>query len=65
MRVKISWDEGATFERECELTDAINPEWDRDEYEAARVELERAGRYWIGGGAAPLGLLMTTKRTET
>lgn len=31
---------------------------DLDGYEAARAEIMRAGRAWIGGGAAPLVLVM-------
>jgi hypothetical protein len=31
---------------------------DRVAYYTAREELERAGRYWVGGGAAPLVLLL-------
>ena len=58
MIVKVSWDEGATFERVCDLTDCINPKWDTDNYYAALRELTTAGRYWTGGGAAPLCLLM-------
>ena len=58
MKIKISWDEGSTFDRECNLQDAINPEWDNDEYERARAALSTIGRYWVGGGAHPLGLLM-------
>lgn len=58
MRVKISWDEGKSFERECELVDAINPQWDADLYEQAIYELARVGRYWTGGGAMPIGLIV-------
>lgn len=58
MRVKISWDEGATFERECEIEDCFQVEYDREAYEAARADLQQSGRHWIGGGAAPIGLLV-------
>ncbi len=34
------------------------PDVDDPEYHEARRELERAGRYWGGGGAAPRYLLM-------
>jgi hypothetical protein len=57
MRVKISWDDGATFERHCELADAFCS-WDRDGLATAENELRKSGRYWIGGGAQPLGLIM-------
>ncbi len=30
----------------------------QDELEHARRELQLAGRYWIGGGAAPLFILL-------
>lgn len=61
MRVKISWDEGATFERECELEDCIQVEWDADTYYEAKRNLSRHGRYWLGGGAAPLALLLRVR----
>lgn len=62
MIVKVSWDEGATFERACDLTDCIDTKWDADTYYAALRELTTVGRYWIGGGAAPLCLLMRAQQ---
>lgn len=41
----------------CDLADCF-PDDMGDEYEQARVELRDAGRFWIGGGAAPLVLLI-------
>ena len=61
MRVKISWDEGNTFERTCELDDCIQKEWDAETYHEAKNELGKTGRYWLGGGAAPLCLLMVDR----
>ncbi len=55
MRVKISWNEGTTFSDECDLSDAFH---DCDEYATAWNELHKRGRYWAGGGAAPLALLV-------
>lgn len=45
-----------TFADECRLDEAI--ERGDPEYYRALVELTKVGRYWIGGGAAPLSLLM-------
>lgn len=44
-----------TFRGEANVFDCFpdNPEESR----RARFELEKAGRYWAGGGAAPLVLL--------
>jgi len=61
MRVKISWDEGSSFDRECDLEDCIQAEWDADTYTEARRELQHVGRYWLGGGAAPLCLLVVVR----
>ena len=58
MRVKISWDNGSTFERECELSDCIQPKWDAVTFAAANTELARYGRYWLDCGAHGLALLM-------
>lgn len=43
-----------TVEGECDLTEAL----DDPEYLDALMELEKVGRYWVGGGAAALSLLM-------
>jgi hypothetical protein len=60
MNVKIydiDADTGAeTFRCVAFLADALPT--DDDEYGPARDELSRVGRYWIGGGAAPLVLLV-------
>ena len=61
MRVKISWDQGSTFERECELEDCIQTEYDAATYREAQCELGKTGRYWLGGGAAPLALLIVVR----
>ena len=58
MKIKISWDDGATFERTCDLTDAIQVEYDREFYEQALAELTSVGRFWFGGGAQPIGLMV-------
>ena len=50
-----------TFRAVAYLADAMAS--DDDEYSAARAELQRSGRYWVGGGAAPLVLLMRTTQT--
>ena len=54
MRIRIT-DENGDNPRECELRDAF-PD-DDSEYEAALAELTTVGRYWAGGGAAPLFML--------
>lgn len=61
MRVKISWDEGKTFERECDLEDCIQTTYDAETYHAAQIELANKGRYWLGGGACPLALLVLVR----
>lgn len=53
MRIRIS-DEYENNPRECELREAFP---DDDEYETAHAELMQTGRYWAGGGAAPLMFL--------
>lgn len=58
MRVKISYDEGSTFVAECDLTDCFPDFQDDMDYFHALDELSRVGRFWAGGGAAPLALLM-------
>lgn len=58
MKVKIYdvADDGTeTFRAECFLGEAFE---DHAEYQNAWFELLRSGRYWLGGGAAPLVLLM-------
>jgi hypothetical protein len=42
---------------------ASNNDMADSDYAAMRNELERAGRYWIGGGAAPLFLLMRARES--
>ena len=59
MRVKYSYDEGATFEAECDLRECY-PD-DDDAYQEALRELKASGRYWEGGGAAALVLIVATK----
>jgi hypothetical protein len=44
-----------TFDAECDLDEAI--ERDDPEYAEALDELQKTGRYWVGGGAAALSLL--------
>lgn len=58
MRVKISWDQGATFERECWLDECIQKDWDIETYQEACRELSSCGRYWLGGGAVPIALIV-------
>jgi hypothetical protein len=47
---------GETFEGECALDDCF--EVDDPEYQVALSELDASGRYWCGGGAAVLFLLV-------
>lgn len=59
MKVKI-FDHAAethieTYRATADLRDCLP---DDEEYEVARHELNVVGRYWIGGGAAPLVLLL-------
>jgi len=61
MRIKITDDNEATW-RECDLRDAF-PD-DDEEYEAAHAELTQTGRYWAGGGAAPLMLIMRVRESD-
>ena len=49
-----------TFRAQCELRDCF-PD-DDSEFEAALDYLCRVGRYYAGGGAAPLTLLMLADR---
>jgi|HubBroStandDraft_4_1064222.scaffolds.fasta_scaffold01416_12 hypothetical protein len=51
-----------TFERTCDLTDLFpeRDEGDEPAYADAHNELAQVGRVWIGGGAAPLFLLVRT-----
>lgn len=61
MRVKIYdyTDNGAEVYRdEAELVDVFGDGKADPDYRPALVELATVGRYWIGGGAAPLVLLM-------
>jgi len=44
----------------CQLDECF-PD-DQDEREAAAWELQRCGRYWAGGGAAPAVLLTLASR---
>jgi hypothetical protein len=63
MRVKI-YDTDATgaeiFRAECDLAECGLDDngYNDDEYAIALYELQNTGRYWIGGGASPLVLLM-------
>lgn len=52
---------GEVFRAECDLHECF-PDDSRDvvgnsEFLIALGELQRSGRYWVGGGAAPLVLL--------
>ena len=49
-----------TFRAQCELIECFPDAPDDPEYQLALAELKRAGRYWVGGGAAPLTLLIAT-----
>ena len=48
-----------TFRAECDLSECF-PDDDYDRHMAA-AELQVCGRTWVGGGAAPLVLLMRTE----
>jgi hypothetical protein len=56
--LRIDSEGGEVFERYSLLRDCFPDDEHDSDYHAARYELERAGRVWIGGGAAPLFLLM-------
>ena len=61
MRVRIYdyTDDGAeVYRREAELVDVFGDGKADPDYYKAGMELATVGRYWIGGGAAPLVLLM-------
>ncbi len=49
-----------TFRAQCELRDCF-PNDDED-FQKALAELKRSGRVWVGGGAAPLTILMNVER---
>lgn len=63
MLVSISYDMGATVAATCDLLEC-SPDADHYDPESAHAleallrELNRVGHYWVGGGAAPLILLM-------
>jgi hypothetical protein len=61
MRVRISWDQGSTFVRECELVDCIQPKWDAATFAAASNELALVGRYWLQCGKYGPALLMVVR----
>jgi hypothetical protein len=46
---------------ECELVEAFGDGRADPDFLPAADELARAGRYWLGGGAAPLVLLMAVR----
>ena len=46
----------------CELLDVFGDGREDPEYRPAVAELTKTGRYWLGGGAAPLVLLMRVER---
>jgi hypothetical protein len=63
MRVRIyDCDEAGneTLRCECELGECFpdHPMQHSDEYYTALNELKKVGRYWTGGGEAPLVMLM-------
>ena len=61
MRVKVYdyTDNGAeTYRDEYELVECFGDGKADPDYRPALTELATVGRYWIGGGAAPLVLLM-------
>lgn len=47
-----------TLRSECDLLECFPDGALDDEYLQALAELRDAGRFWVGGGAAPLVLLM-------
>jgi hypothetical protein len=47
-----------TLRAECELIECFPDGVADPEYHAALAELKKTGRFWIGGGAAPLALLI-------
>jgi hypothetical protein len=62
MRVKIydTDKEGGEYLRcACDLSDVFDPSDGDGEYQITLSELKRSGRVWVGGGAAPLVLLMS------
>ena len=58
VKVLLVADDGAEkFQHYSELRDCFDDP-DDDGYQFARDELQRAGRVYVGGGAAPLFLLL-------
>lgn len=63
MRVNLYTDHGDksnTMDHQgtCELSECFPGPENGDEYLLAHTELDRTGRYWGGGGASPLFLIM-------
>jgi hypothetical protein len=56
VRVKIYDEDGQSLRGEAELVDCFPDQ--EAEYHAAQDEIAKAGRYWTGGGASPLVLLV-------
>ena len=53
----VAPDGAQTYRGEYELLETFGDGAADPEYRLARSELARTGRYWLGGGAAPLILL--------
>ena len=51
---------GETPRCECELRECFPDEI--EEFYRAEAEIKRSGRYWVGGGAQPLTLIMGVER---
>ncbi len=55
MLVRVLQEDTTTVEIESiELREIFDDEHGGEDYAEARNEIERAGRYWLGGGSAPL-----------
>lgn len=57
--LRITQDGSEVFERFSELRDCFPDDDQNDsDYQRAAAEVQRSGRVWVGGGAAPMFLLM-------
>lgn len=55
MQVRVLHEDTTTIEIDCiELRDIFDAEYGGEDYAEAADEIERNGRYWLGGGSAPL-----------
>lgn len=59
MRVHIYEEDTTTLHvpQPCDLAEVFGGDTDSPDYREAHAELQRIGRYWLGGGSAPLYFL--------